>query len=566
MRPLRRLFSSAVLPPLLLTALAPACGSSSSKDSGAGGEAGASGTGASNGGGSSGTSGKSGSSGTSGKNGGGSSGTGASNGGGSSGTGASNGGGTSGKNGGGSSGTGASNGGGASGTSGKSGSSGTGASNGGGSSGTGGKNGGGSSGTGASSAAGGSSGSAGGVPGAQCLSSKDCAMYPDRPVCDTTYDVCVTCLTSADCKGSEKNICQDTQCIECLSDKDCVGHANGPHCQAGTNVCTCKDNSECTSSSKGKLCDVDGLQRCGECRNSFDCKNPALPACSFDDVCIVGNVCQGDDAGENADDGPLGATDISPPPPFGDPLPITTSNGLMNRGVCDLPLEEADWYKFTIDNGSRVVVTLDWADDNADLDLIVTDSTGRFYGYNYNGRPAVVTLTHLPEGTYYASVTRSAPFDKLSVSVTPYSINVDRTFEPGCNSTADCASEFATQLYRGVCEPGGECRFIEGNGNVGQGSACDDDKDCQSGYCSYTTFERNAHVRSFCTQPCDATATPPVGCPGNQICTSYGEPTLCLPKCSTDDECYVYVSDKPPPGQLWEYLHCNTATGVCESP
>jgi hypothetical protein len=390
-------------------------------------------------------------------------------------------------------------------------------------------------------------------------------------VCNTVNSSCVECLVGADCKNPEKKACFETTCIECLEDADCAAHPNGPHCDKDNSVCTCKANAECASSPKGVLCDVDGLRRCVECISGFDCKNPGLPGCSLEGTCSVGNICQGDDAGESGDDGPIGATDISPPPIpppiFGEPPVYTTSNGLMNRKVCDLPFEEADWYKFKIEAATKVTITVAWADAKADIDLVVTDAVGNLYGYDYNRRPAVVALSHMPAGTYYASVTRAAGFADLSLNVTDYSIDVTRTIDDPCKSAADCDDEFTTQLFRGSCNvASGSCRFIDGQGGLGDGALCDSGSDCKSGLCSYTEFERNALQRSFCTTACDLEAMPPIDCSGSRICTTYGPPNLCVAKCSTDDECFAYVSTKPPAGQAWAYLHCNTDTGACEHP
>ena len=168
----------------------------------------------------------------------------------------------------------------------------------------------------------------------------------------------------------------------------------------------------------------------------------------------------------------------------------------------------------------------------------------------------------LPGGTYYAFVYRSAEFDKVSQTPTTYSISVTRLPEAGkCFSAADCAENFSFQFFRGSCDLGaGVCRFINGNNKLGQGAACDDDKDCESGRCSYQPFTRNAHTRSFCTGLCG----PEGECPGGQRCADYLLPEICVKACSVGDECHAYLSTVPPEGQNWSYLTCNTATGDCE--
>lgn len=414
--------------------------------------------------------------------------------------------------------------------------------------------------------AGGASGEGGaaGVAEGKCTSKVDCEQFPNRPLCDLENSLCVACLESSDCTyDPDAEVCDKSigQCVECLKQEDCAGHPNGPHCDLGTSRCTCKNNGECAASSKGPLCDVDGLQRCGECITAFDCKDPQKPGCSLDNVCFKGDFCVGDDPEEAVDDGPLGATDVTPPvldfpefPPW--------KRSLENRRVCDLPVEESDWYTFKAEARDAYELSVDWGDAGVDLDLIVVDSTGRLYGYNYYGRPAKVLLTYLPAGTYYAFVYRSGQFDKLSVTTTTYNVQVTRLPEAGkCVSNADCAENFSFQFYRGSCEPfTGVCRFIEGNQKLGKGAHCDDDKDCDSGRCSYQPFTRNAHQRSFCTTLCGGGEE----CPSGQRCAAYLLPEICVAACGTSDECNASISTKPPAGQNWDYLTCNQDTGDCE--
>jgi hypothetical protein len=417
------------------------------------------------------------------------------------------------------------------------------------------------------SSAGGASGEAGsgGVAEGKCTAKVDCDEYPDRPLCNLELNLCVACLSDGDCtKNPDEKVCdvEVGRCVECLKQEDCSGHPNGPHCDLNSSQCTCKSNGECTESSKGKLCDVEGLRRCGECITAFDCKNPQKPGCSLDNVCFKGDFCVGDDPEEAVDDGPLGATDVTPPvldfPEF-PPWKLT----LENRHICDLPVEESDWYRFKAEDRDAYELSVNWGDPEVDLDLIVMDSTGRLYGYNYYTRPAKVLLTYLPAGTYYAFVYRAGTFDKLSTKTTSYSLSVTRFPEAGkCVSSADCAETFSFQFYRGNCNFfSGVCTFIEGNNKLGKGAHCDDDKDCESGRCSYQPFTRNAHKRSFCTTLCGGEGEE---CPSGQRCATYVIPEICVAACSVDDECSASISSKPPAGKNWDYLTCNKDSGGCE--
>jgi hypothetical protein len=59
----------------------------------------------------------------------------------------------------------------------------------------------------------------------QCLATPDCAGVANRPLCDTTRDRCVQCISATDCTALDAGvpICDNDRCVQCKDDKDCPG-------------------------------------------------------------------------------------------------------------------------------------------------------------------------------------------------------------------------------------------------------------------------------------------------------------------------------------------------------
>merc|ERR1711935_416789 len=73
-----------------------------------------------------------------------------------------------------------------------------------------------------------------------CTSTSDCRFG----VCDTTNNVCVTCLDDGDCPRAP-NTCVNNQCAQCVANSDCTrGDANT--CDNGRCV-GCIGDSDCTN-------------------------------------------------------------------------------------------------------------------------------------------------------------------------------------------------------------------------------------------------------------------------------------------------------------------------------
>lgn len=101
------------------------------------------------------------------------------------------------------------------------------------------------------------------------------------------------CQTDGDCKYAYTVICKldpsdksKNVCVECLSDADCTGYTKslGPHCDLTENWCTCQNDTECASNPNGKVC----LGYCG-CNEDADC--PSGTKC-FADPATQMQTCQ----------------------------------------------------------------------------------------------------------------------------------------------------------------------------------------------------------------------------------------------------------------------------------
>lgn len=294
--------------------------------------------------------------------------------------------------------------------------------------------------------------------------------------------------------------------------------------------------------------------RLAECETSFDCIDAAdEPVCSLAAACSAGtSECTGDDAGDGggSDDGPGG----------GRSLTGAVGNQVSLAGsICNVPPEELDFYEITTtEAGQGLVVELAFDDGAADMDLAVFDAQGRFMGGTFWVQPEVITLTRLPVGTYYAQVLLYEP--EAEMAAVDYTISSTRTAADACTVVADCADEYTTQIFRGVCT-GGACDFFEGEGNVATGDFCDSNSDCEVA-CSYLAYESDAQD-SVCIDACNLDAD--CDAQGDGLtCTTGGDVNFCVPACTTDLECGANTtSSNLDDGQPWDYRTCDVDTGRC---
>lgn len=323
----------------------------------------------------------------------------------------------------------------------------------------------------------------------------------------------------------------------------------------------CSSDDECTGDS-GRCVDA----RCVECSTSYDCTNAATPICDGrTNACVGGDdTCSDDDDSEGFNDGPAGATDLTPAAGVG-------QSASSSSAICNNPSTELDFFSFDVASASSYTIDLDWAEAGLDLDLGVFNSEGRQLGASLWQRPESIELTYLPAGRYYLSVNL---FGTNVAVAQPYSITVTRTGEDSCTVAADCATSYDTQLYRGDCQGDGACHHIEVEPPGDTGALCDTGDDCSSSRCTSFSFTADADTRSVCTTECTADDA----CSGQSdpngafVCTDYLLSNMCVPRCENDEQCAVLIGNKPtcttlecnadPP--TWTHLSCNVATGKCE--
>lgn len=296
---------------------------------------------------------------------------------------------------------------------------------------------------------------------------------------------------------------------------------------------------------------------CVECENDFDCTDGGMPICdSITNACTVGySECVGDDGKqfEHHDDGPAGATDITP---------TSGDENTIVANICNAPYEERDFYSFTVGQpGESYSITLDWTDD-VDLDLAVYSDSGELWGLSFHDKPEPVALTYLPVGTYFIGIDffANGPVETAS----SYTLSVSRDTGSTCSSPADCAAEYRNQVYRGDCDAGA-CVAIEGDGQLPLAAACDSTTDCNAGddeLCSSFYFAADADARSVCTPSCSTDAQCEATMGKGYVCTTYLIENFCVQECTMDEHCPALLTLTPtnPP---WARLECEVATGKC---
>ena len=297
--------------------------------------------------------------------------------------------------------------------------------------------------------------------------------------------------------------------------------------------------------------------RCVECEDDFDCTDAASPICDrITNACIAGyDGCIGDDPEppEHGDDGPAGATDITP---------TVGDDNSIDAKICNTPYEERDFYRFTVGPGPEsYTIDLNWTDD-VDLDIAVYDSTGRLYGLSFHENPEQIALTYLPAGTYYIGVAYFA--NGTVATAAAYTVSVTRDTSATCSNAADCAEEYRNQVFRGDCVADA-CVSIEGNGEVPTAGRCDSTSDCQGeagDECASFFFAADADTRSVCAPSCNTDSECEAALGAEYVCTSYLIQNFCVQKCAIDDHCPALLTLTPttPP---WARLSCEALTGHC---
>lgn len=214
----------------------------------------------------------------------------------------------------------------------------------------------------------------------------------------------------------------------------------------------CIVDADCTSDAARPFCHD---FQCVPCTSSFHCDAPGKPVCDSDlNVCAAGHSsCTGDDASppEDADDGPAGALEI-----------VATDGvpGVVNAKICGLPSTggdliehqdaEVDFYKFTIAEGDKRAVSLEWV-DTADLDLYLYDSDGTIVDNSFFGATSEsLVVDEAAAGTYYLAVAKFEDVESIPAAALAYTLTLSF---PECETSFDCPT-----TQDPVCGPALTCR------------------------------------------------------------------------------------------------------------
>jgi hypothetical protein len=113
-----------------------------------------------------------------------------------------------------------------------------------------------------------------------------------NPICDTTTNQCVECLTKTDCTQAGTTLCEPNskECVQCLTASDCSANQTcNP--QEFECVSVCATNADCANSSETPVCNP-STKTCVGCVNNSDCTLPASSICSAEGECVQ---CVSDD-------------------------------------------------------------------------------------------------------------------------------------------------------------------------------------------------------------------------------------------------------------------------------
>ncbi len=276
------------------------------------------------------------------------------------------------------------------------------------------------------------------------------------------------------------------------------------------------------------------------CETDADCPSPYSCVgdgacdyvnCGVDADCDEGQACQRDEQGGGfcrdfvepacGDEEPdsdstqpgAGAVDVDGP-------------DLSGITICD---DDPDWYSVEItDEPTLLDVSVSW-DTGADLDFYVYDAQGRTVSQGASGdaNPESATASMLPAGTYYILVNQfpSEGGDFLST----YSLSIDVDSSDPCTTEGNECGDL--RPFRIVCGESGACDFLDGDGAVELGGACDSSNDCNEAADFCFTFGSAETGDNICTHRCqsegdcgdvDGAACTPVG--------GGGRFAVCLPE------------------------------------
>lgn len=326
-----------------------------------------------------------------------------------------------------------------------------------------------------------------GVGGRALCEEGGCVSYePETPnpaggACDDGTDCAgdLGCYQGND--GFDDNFCSR----ECEGNDDCADFEGGYCLPLGRDgVCfgTCEADTQCPTyySCDDGRCRLDEClldadcgdgQRCrrSEQQNDGYCTSAPFPACGDDDALE-----------DNDTDGEAVAIDDD-----------------VDGVVCD---GDDDWFAITVDeDGTRLDVSVGF-DPGVDVDVFVFDAAGHVVaeGTEPNANPERAAARYLEAGTYLVRVNQY-PGD--SDQDTGYTLSYELSDDACAPDGDEC---LGLEPLRVLCDADtGACGFIEGEGTVPPGGACDSSDDCdnQSAFC--WTFEGADEGRNVCSDRCN---------------------------------------------------------------
>jgi hypothetical protein len=130
------------------------------------------------------------------------------------------------------------------------------------------------------------------TPG-RCLDNEDCAPSPATPVCDPSQDLCVECLSDADCQNDFTCDSETEMCIppgSCSTNADCAPFSQTRVCDPGPGICVqCLVQLDCDPGQ--------------DCENDV-CVNTGLDGCSPSNPCPNSSFCAVADGGMTCESSP----------------------------------------------------------------------------------------------------------------------------------------------------------------------------------------------------------------------------------------------------------------------
>ena len=138
----------------------------------------------------------------------------------------------------------------------------------------------------------------------ECLSSADCK-NSNKPQCNTETNTCVECVESSNC--SAELVCRENECTNCQTEEECQEKGENYHCSKEEKCIQCPSNlvwggqdkgcvecvtyEDCTDTPDTPNCNT-GINKCEACpKNSFWDGTKCAPGCKVNANCENGNYC-----------------------------------------------------------------------------------------------------------------------------------------------------------------------------------------------------------------------------------------------------------------------------------